>query len=563
MLYYKYMKKFLALLVCSFAFFVFPSFASAETYTENFEGVQQGLIPPSPNTITGSIGTIMADFDNIPTRWTSVVVHDNCYSGNKCIESYGNLFRYTFNAEIIAFQNSNNVDYLSYYQYLPSSEDIDVGESVTGWTFVTSASTAGNMGTGYVVFCKESVATYSIKASTYNKLINNCDSNNLGVKVGTGYFNTYSRVDFKLNSVDGYFSYKLNNSDFAYFSVGSKDASLRSISPWYSGILDNNDDIVYGEGYDVWKFDDLQISDIDLSGGSYALDLYLGVLSETWFAEDIGCHAVNGEDIACTVDTPSYAMAIQSTSTSLVPNWKFEYELSDFDGNPLYSTIEKSLNYSRATLYNSEGTDYRTDTIIFPTMDKKAYLLKVCVGSNLSFPIALGEEGTDSICSNIYFGNGYTEEEFNALLVALGKVATSYKKDSSDVWIENGCNDIGLTEVFKGVKCALIYAFSPSDDSLSQFTETKNLMLSVYPIGYATLILSDVRNTLTSTSTSAFDKDIDVKKFFGKSGGTTTISVSNLTSKMGMVQPIIDFIDLLFWIAFVIWLLWWGLTRKL
>lgn len=294
----------------------------------------------------------------------------------------------------------------------------------------------------------------------------------------------------------------------------------------------------------------------------FQLSYYFGLINEDWTEEDVGCDT-NAKEY-CGFATSSYAFVIQGNATSSVNAWKYEYQMYDVDG----VVIEPQGAYGKSTTYPYAQSIARSDPLIFPTQDKKVYLLNVCVGYQYDFPLAFGFAGTESICKSQFIGNGYTDEELGNLLFQLGKITSTStvvtgEPDVIDVWNQNECSDIGITEVFKGVKCALIWAFSPSQESLQKFNQAKTSVLTLYPIGYATLILSDVNTAFTSTSTTAFDKDIDVKKFFGQTGGTTTISVSNLTSELGMVEPIINYGEIVLWTLFVGWLLVWGLTRKL
>lgn len=311
----------------------------------------------------------------------------------------------------------------------------------------------------------------------------------------------------------------------------------------------------YGGGDNALIVNGLLVDDEIIE--NYTLEYHLDSLDEEYAIDDIGCYATE-EVSVCAISEPVYAVVIQSTSTSLITPWKYEFEMSDIDGNQL-SPPEL---YAKTTVYLGLNTYYNSNPVIFPSKEKNVYFLNVCVGDTLDFPLIFGWAGTTSICKPMYIGQGYDTETLTALLTGLGKIASTTQVSSATIWEENGCDDIGL-DIFKGIKCSFIWAFSPDKESISKFNEAKNSILTIYPIGYATLIFTDVTSSLTASSTNAFDKDIDVKKFFGKTGGTTTISVANLTSELGFVQPIIDYINLFAWSLFVGWLLWWGLTRKL
>jgi hypothetical protein len=220
-------------------------------------------------------------------------------------------------------------------------------------------------------------------------------------------------------------------------------------------------------------------------------------------------------------------------------NLKLEILFKDVNNNTLDSV---------ALLYASSGTYTFTQEFTW-ALSSTTYNITACVLPEDGFAFFGNGE-----CTTVLWGNG----------VAPFDIWDSYGTSTiEDAWTENGCDDLGITDVFKGVKCAFIWGFSPNVASINKFNEAKNSVLTLYPIGYATLILTDVRTAFNSTSTTAFDRDIDVKKFFGQTGGTTTISVSNLTSELGMVEPIINYGEIILWSLFVGWLLVWGLTRKL
>lgn len=364
---------------------------------------------------------------------------------------------------------------------------------------------------------------------------------------GTGYFTWL----FSLENVDIFVGLSTttatsNQTDYnkfgSFFYNGSGGGETANMSWANNELIDFSDNL------------DLTLVNL------FELEFYLSAFDENNVSENTGCVTSENLATACAIPTPVYGVVIQSTSSSPYTPWKYEFLMTDIDEN----VIEPQGAYSKLFLYDILTTRYNSNPIVFPTMEKGAYTLDVCVSDTAYYYLVFGwtNHDTNGICKRMWIGNGYTSEEFLLLLSNLGKISSSTIVTSASLWDSNGCDDIGL-DIFKGVKCAFIWAFEPNKESINKFNQAKESVLTTYPIGYATLILSDVTSAFTSTSTSAFDKDIDVKKFFGQTGGTTTISVSALTSKMGMVQPIIDYFNLILWFGFVGWLLWWGLTRKL
>lgn len=246
---------------------------------------------------------------------------------------------------------------------------------------------------------------------------------------------------------------------------------------------------------------------------------------------------------------------LESEWTSLQDEYQIEFYVLDLDGN----IYEPSQFYSGVFFGTSSVGEY-ADTFDFPIQDAtSSILVKICINDRYSSALAYWGQEMTARCSNIFFGNGMATTTLSSFITGIPNT----DGDSVTNWYDMDCEEIGILDIKKGVQCGLLWAFKPSSESLDKFNQAKTSVLTTYPIGYATLILTDVTSAFNSTSTVAFDRDIDVKKFFGQSGGTTTISVSALTSKMGMVQPIIDYFNVIMWTLFVAWLLWWGLTRKL
>jgi hypothetical protein len=543
--------------------FIFPTIAQAFQVSDTFESTQTGLLYEETPVIS-TIGTITGN-TTLQQVWVEILSSTTkCHNSSTCISGYRASALYDFNDDTVALMYVSDIDYISFYVYIPQN-DVAINTNVSSWNYTYTANSIGNMSLEYFHFCKTTDFSYSLVLSTSANAINNCDNETYGQKIGQGVFGQWQKVDFRLNSTTGTIQYRLNSSGWSNtVSVDNYDLYFGKIQ-WQSNALFGTSIYYEDDDIDTYRIDDLVVSDFD-SENLFDLNYTIGLVNEDWTEENVGCD-INVKEY-CGIATTSYAIAIQGQATSTVPLWKYEYELSDIDG----VALEPQGAFSKSTIYPLAQSIVRTDPVIFPDTDKRIYLLRVCIGYQYDYPLAFGSIGTMSVCKHQWIGNGYTDDLLGQMLVSLGKIASTTGTgsgsgvdlwNSQTAWETNGCDDIGITDVFKGVKCALIWAFAPSQDSLQKFNEAKNSVLTLYPIGYATLILADVNNAFTSTSTTAFDKDIDVKKFFGQTGGTTTISVSNLTSELGMVEPIINYGEMILWTLFVGWLLVWGLTRKL
>jgi hypothetical protein len=127
-----------------------------------------------------------------------------------------------------------------------------------------------------------------------------------------------------------------------------------------------------------------------------------------------------------------------------------------------------------------------------------------------------------------------------------------------------GCDDIGVTEVGKATRCALLWAFEPSTVALDKFWNTLGLVTHSYPIGYATYMISDIRTAFSTTSLAIFTRDIEIGKYFGRPGtGTTTMTLEGSQVYVEKIAPVSDKIAMFIYILFAVWFIWWATTRTL
>jgi len=284
---------------------------------------------------------------------------------------------------------------------------------------------------------------------------------------------------------------------------------------------------------------------------------------------DLPCIARYGENVEgeCTiaVENTEEVGAIDFTGYSYNRNdstvWWGKYfteeyliyeKMSDYNGNILY----ESTSYPLAV-----GVEhYITGIIPFGTYlhdlygEKAMYKYDIC-------QIGIGDEYNDAVqfCIRFNIGWNMTENETENFLDTLGKRSISeYVADECQF---NTWED--YINVYKGLKCGLIWAFIPESEDLAKFYEVKDDMLLMYPIGYATFIYKDVSTAFTSTSTAFFDKEIEIGRWFGRTGGTTTIEMDNLLKYRTMYAKIEELFATIMWTLFAFGLLMWGITRKL
>lgn len=169
-------------------------------------------------------------------------------------------------------------------------------------------------------------------------------------------------------------------------------------------------------------------------------------------------------------------------------------------------------------------------------------------------------------CAVVYIGWGLSDAETVIALEELGWVSDSGLIEAIPIFIDSCVFESwdDYLNVYKGAKCALIWAFIPSNLSLTEFLEVKDVVLRSYPIGYATFIIEDITGAVTSTSTDALDREIEIGKYFGMPNtATTTLDFDSMFQYTSIVTPITDYIDIMLWIGFASWFLIWALTRKL
>lgn len=197
------------------------------------------------------------------------------------------------------------------------------------------------------------------------------------------------------------------------------------------------------------------------------------------------------------------------------------------------------------------GAEAREHTFTRSDTGTSTYTVKavLCVQGDL---LCLAEE--------LYYDLDIVHFGTSTLLQSFGGALASTQ---STAWAQAGCDDIGITDVFKGVKCAFIWAFYPSQNSYTAFTDVIDKMLYIPPVGYATLSFDVLADGLSATTSPFFMPTYATT-------GTGTIAFVPVdvagfwSTPIGVVlEPVNDFWTLFCMLLFALWAIWFGYTRKL
>jgi hypothetical protein len=129
-------------------------------------------------------------------------------------------------------------------------------------------------------------------------------------------------------------------------------------------------------------------------------------------------------------------------------------------------------------------------------------------------------------------------------------------------WQANNCDQRSWNP-FTGAKCALIWAFYPSQSITQGFFDQFTRILTIVPIGYVSHIFIDVENSATSTSTDPLTFDFELMGLIDVPNVnlfSPAIAFANENQTFNHINTVFNIIVYSF---FGIWLLMYGLTRKL
>jgi hypothetical protein len=103
------------------------------------------------------------------------------------------------------------------------------------------------------------------------------------------------------------------------------------------------------------------------------------------------------------------------------------------------------------------------------------------------------------------FGNGSSDVLFlhnGEESPGFGQFGEGSNVNASSAWEDAGCDSLGITDVFDGIKCGLIWAFYPDYVTLSRIREFRDEIALKAPWGYATLMVSAVTEASQQAATS-------------------------------------------------------------
>jgi hypothetical protein len=149
--------------------------------------------------------------------------------------------------------------------------------------------------------------------------------------------------------------------------------------------------------------------------------------------------------------------------------------------------------------------------------------------------------------------------------------STSYQQQ----WENNQCDDIGITNVFRGVKCALIWSFVPRTSFVDTVNKVTNTYKEKFPISFGYRVRDNIR-AVQSTSSPLSDEDFSVSVNLYQSYGSSTAMASAFPDKelpifqwqwlvekanADYLQPFINVARYGLYAMFFLWLFWFAVTR--
>lgn len=307
---------------------------------------------------------------------------------------------------------------------------------------------------------------------------------------------------------------------------------------------------------------------IDDCEDNFENDTYNGDIAVPFVTLAYGGNIQNGEyvttDAPCqtnsnTIPASSCNAPVPLTEVSVSGFANFETsnkKVSIFLRDKFLNTLDSvAFYYTTAGYYDFENTFYDLQA-------STTYNILTCISDAQAVPTY----ATNPTCTTIIYTNGDNPVSYEQYWCELFPTDPGCQNATSTptLWANLSCDEIGITDVKKGVQCALVWAFEPSQNSIAQFQRAKDAILFSVPLGYATYMVQDVIQAFTSTSTSVFTRDIEIGKYFGKPNtATTTLSLATTTQHIGMFNPVFDLLETIVWIMFAVWFIYWALTRQL
>jgi hypothetical protein len=242
-------------------------------------------------------------------------------------------------------------------------------------------------------------------------------------------------------------------------------------------------------------------------------------------------------------------MTYDATLQTTEPFRKLEVLIEDTNGRVLDSI---GYFYDEPGRYNIN----QQFAMVFGSSTNAVYVIRSCLLQDEDFAIFGAGE-----CTTMVYGNGTTTEGYLAWWEERNPNTPNAGLTAYETL---QCGDIGITEVGKAFRCALLWAFEPSTASVEKFRTSMNLVQYSYPIGYVSHMFSQIQDTMSATSTDIFTREIELGKYFGKPNtATTTLSLDGMDTYTNKIKPVTDKIDMLLWIGFSAWFIVWAISRRL
>jgi len=238
---------------------------------------------------------------------------------------------------------------------------------------------------------------------------------------------------------------------------------------------------------------------------------------------------------SCAHESATSTIEIATTVTHTTANLKLEVLVKNLDGETL-----KSTSYS----WSASGVSNVNDHLVVPSTIATGtpYIVSQClVPSDSSSYFGYGA------CVNAYVALGVATSTLNDLLADLGLTPRENGPSGRETqWSTSGCDSIGLTDVFKGIKCANIALFSPNQSTLESL---KTLTLANrIPFSYAydmKTVAIEMYASSSVATTSAISLPI---KLPGHSTSTMTFLSATSIQQFSWVAWIRTFLVGVIWI---------------
>jgi hypothetical protein len=254
----------------------------------------------------------------------------------------------------------------------------------------------------------------------------------------------------------------------------------------------------------------------------------------------------------CVADSRTESTVRCSTPLDPIPEFTgtFSVEQSNIKLELTLRDSAGELVDSTAYLYDEAGYfewDWYTSAIGSST--GSIFTLDACLVPGDSFSaFGYGE------CIRQIWGNGTSTEEYMDYVYGYSDTLSG-----ESLYDSLNCSDVSILSVASSTYCALLWAFEPSAEALQKFDVVKDKLLYIIPIGYATHMITDLKELTATSTTYEFDMNE-----FGLSSTTITFPITEYAeSAEEDFTPLFDTAEKFVWILFGVWVVGYGLSRRL